>query len=171
MNKIGKKDKKPSEQKSKAKILGNLKDSVKEFYISKGTVIFIFGALFLLLLAVIIWFVYDDEGLWKDEEIGKPSTYTGNVQLSTTEGIKVDISPLIRENLLLMGYTSDEIDNLTEADIIKIFNMSEKLGRNIKSLGDCSEIEILWCISDEYAKYLEKPDQLEYLLLFLFLLS
>ena len=53
---------------------------------------------------------------------------------------------------------------MTEERIIDIFDMEDKLDRTITSLDDCTQAEILWCLSSTYSRYLENPEQLEYLL-------
>lgn len=118
----------------------------------------------LLLLAAITWFILMDEGSWGEDEKGNPSSYTNNVTLSTTDGISIDKLELVKQGLKSMGYTEDKINSMTEADMIKALEMTKKLGRTINSINDCTVAEILWCINTEYSKYLEKPEDLEYLL-------
>ncbi len=118
----------------------------------------------LIILAAITWFIFMDEGTWDDDEKGNPSTYTNNVQLSTTDGITIDKLELVKQGLLSMGFTEDRVNSMTEAEMIEALKMSEKLGRTITSINDCTVAEILWCINTDYSKYLKSPEDLEYLL-------
>ena len=118
----------------------------------------------LIILAAITWFIFMDEGTWEDDEKGNPSTYTENVKLSTTEGITIDKLELVKQGLLAIGYTEDRINSMTEAEMIDALEMSTKLGRIINSIEDCTVAEILWCINNDYSKYLKTPEDLEYLL-------
>lgn len=120
--------------------------------------------LFLITLSAFTWFILKDEGTWEEEEKGNPSTYTNNVKLSTTEGITADKLEIVKKGLLAKGYTQSRIDSMTETEMIEILGMNNKLGENVTSINDCSIAEILWCINNDYSKYLKKPEDLEYLL-------
>ena len=118
----------------------------------------------LVLLSGITWWIFDDEGTWDEKEKGRPSIYTGNISINPIEGITSDKDEMLKQALLDEGYSEEEISNLSDEEIIRIFDMSKKLSRTITSLDDCTQAELLWCISDEYARYLKKPEELEYLL-------
>ena len=124
----------------------------------------------MILLSGAGWFIYDDMGTWYDDEEGRPALYTKNVNMKNpqTEGIVVDKDALKKQALLDAGYTEEQIEQMTEeekdAEIIRRYKMSEKLNRIITSLDDCTPAEILWCISPEYEKFMDKPENLEYLL-------
>ena len=121
-------------------------------------------AIILIILVVSVWYILDEDGKWKDEEVGRPSTYTGNVNISSSSGITVNRQQILIQALIDKGYTQEQIDNMTDAEIIQMLQMNEKLNRNVANLNDCTEAEIMWCLSDTYAKYLSKPEELEYLL-------
>ena len=149
----------------------NIKDEAKELLkrvgksiLKKVVIIAMPFLVILIILAAITWFIFMDEGTWKDDERGNPSTYTNNVQLSTTEGITIDKLELVKKGLLAIGYTEERVNSMTEAEMIEALNMSVKLGRTITSINDCTVAEILWCINTDYSKYLKKPEDLEYLL-------
>ena len=149
----------------------NIKDEAKELLkrvgksiLKKVVIIAMPFLIILIILAAITWFIFMDEGTWKDDERGNPSTYTNNVQLSTTEGITIDKLELVKKGLLAIGYTEERVNSMTEAEMIEALNMSVKLGRTITSINDCTVAEILWCINTDYSKYLKKPEDLEYLL-------
>ena len=118
----------------------------------------------LVLISAITWFVFMDEGTWNDKEKGNPSTYTKNVKISPTDGITTDKMELIKKALSALGYTDERIEEMDEAEIIKILQLSQKLNRVITKIDDCTVGELLWCVNNEYSKYLKKPEDLEYLL-------
>ena len=118
----------------------------------------------LVLISAITWFVFMDEGTWNDKEKGNPSTYTKNVKISPTDGITTDKMEIIKKALSALGYTDERIEEMDEAEIIKILQLSQKLNRVITKIDDCTVGELLWCVNNEYSKYLKKPEDLEYLL-------
>ncbi len=118
----------------------------------------------LVLISAITWFVFMDEGTWNDKEKGNPSTYTKNVKISPTDGITTDKMEIIKKALSALGYTDERIEEMDEAEIIKILQISQKLNRVVTKIDDCTVGELLWCVNNEYSKYLKKPEDLEYLL-------
>lgn len=117
-----------------------------------------------LILAACLYFILLDDGTWEESEKGNPTTYTGAASLSGTDGITTDRNKIIKQGLLDLMYTEDEINSFTDREIIDILQMEKKLDRTINSLDECTNAEILWCTSDEYSKYLKKPEDLEKLL-------
>lgn len=126
-------------------------------------IVLIIGLL-MALLGAVVWYVKTEDGIWRDDERGNPSTHTGSASLSPTEGIIVDRGRIVEQALLDLLYEYGDIQQLTEQDIIRILDMSNKLGRNITSLASCTDAEILWCTSQEYPDHLERPEDLEKLL-------
>ena len=120
--------------------------------------------LFIIIFSGMMWYITLDDGVWKRDEKGRPSTYTENVKIDGEKGIIINREELIKQALLDRGFSEEEIKTLTDQDIIRIFNMNKKLNRIITDLSTCTEAEILWCVSDEYSKYMKKPEELEYLL-------
>ena len=117
-----------------------------------------------IILSVVVWFIFIDEGTWEEDELGRPSTYTKNVNMDPESGLTINKEGLIKQALLDKGYSEEEINKFNNDDIIRIFNMNKKLNTIITDLNNCTEAEILWCISEEYSKYMKKPEELEYLL-------
>lgn len=113
-----------------------------------------------------------DDSTWEELERGNPRTYTQTASISATEGIVVDRGRIVNQALIdrLYREKTDEVidlNNLTEEEMLEIIerlDMSVKLGRKITSLDECTDAEILWCTSREYAKYLKKPEDLQKLL-------
>lgn len=118
----------------------------------------------IVLLSAIIWFFFKDSGVWGKEEKGRPNIYTDNVKMDPKEGIVIDKEAVIKQALLDMGFTEDEIAEMSEQEIISRFSLSQKLNRTITSLDECTATEILWCLSEEYSNFLDSPEQLEFLL-------
>lgn len=141
------------------KIKNGAKKAVKKLIIISLPIIFIF-----LLLAGMVYVIIDDNGTWENDEAGNPGSYTNNTSVSTTGGISVDKYALIKQGLKDKGYSETKIDSMTEQEIIEILEMSRKLERTITSINDCTEAEILWCLSNLYKNYLKTPAELEYLL-------
>ena len=134
-------------------------------YIAKKLILILLPViLIMIIISAATWFLYQDEGTWDSNEKGNPSTYTKGATISGSDGITVDKSDLIKKNLTNLGFTDEKIANLTDAEIIKILQINEKLDKNITSLDDLTQAEILWCTNDVYARYLKKVDDLEYLL-------
>ena len=117
------------------------------------------------ILSAITWFFFKDSGVWGKEEKGRPNIYTDNVKMDPKEGIVIDKEAIIKQALLDFGLSEDEINNMSEQDKIAKLKLSEKLNKTINSFDDCTAAEILWCLSDEYSKYINKPEQLEKLLM------
>ncbi len=117
------------------------------------------------ILSAITWFFFKDSGVWGKEEKGRPNIYTDNVKMDPKEGIVIDKEAIIKQALLDLGLSEDEINNMSEQDKIAKLKLSEKLNKTINSFDDCTAAEILWCLSDEYSKYINKPEQLEKLLM------
>lgn len=151
-------------EKLKSTAKSTFKKTYKAFFKFKFFRIALIFILITVVISALIWWIFDDEGIWEDDETGKPSNYTESSKMSTTDGIVVDREEMITDTLDNKGFTEEEIENLTEEEIIDIFDMEKKLGRDINSLDECTEAEILWCTTDEYERYLEKPEHLEYLL-------
>ena len=118
----------------------------------------------LIIMTGLGWYVLKDEGMWKDEEKGRPSTYTKTAQVSGTQGIYVDKEDLINQSLKDMKYTDEEISNLTDEEIIEIFDVENKLDKKVTDLTELTHAEILWCTNDVYSKYLTDPENLQKLL-------
>lgn len=49
---------------------------------------------------------------------------------------------------------------MSDEEIIEVLDISKKLKKNVTNIDDCTQAEILWCLSDEYAKYMTKPEEL-----------
>ena len=117
-----------------------------------------------MLITSLSWLAHKEEGTWKDNEKGRPSTYTKTAQVSGPEGITVDKRNLVEQALRDMNYTDEEIATLTEQDIIGILKVYDKLGKIITSIDALTHAEILWCTNDIYKKYLKTPEDLQKLL-------
>ena len=144
-----------------------LKQEAKKILITIGMQLLVIALpiiIFLFAVSLFTWYINIDEGTWKENEKGRPSTYTKTAQISGTEGINVDKDDLITQALLDLDFTHEEIANLTEADIIRILDMSDKLEKTVTSLKDLTHAEIMWCTNSVYSKYLEKPENLQKLL-------
>lgn len=131
--------------------------------------VLIIAIILLLIFSAFTWFTTQDEGIWKKDSNGKgekgnPSTYTKSTEISAQDGINVKKEDLIKNIFLSMGFTEEEINALTDEDIIRILGMQVKLGRLITSLDECTEAELLWCANDAYSKYLKTPEDLQKLL-------
>ena len=118
----------------------------------------------LIILASFVWLIAKEDGTWEEEEKGNPDTYTSNATLSTTEGVTMDKTELVKQGLVDIGIDQEKIDGMSEEEMIEKLDMSNKLGRIITSIDECTQAEILWCINDIYSKYLDSPENLEYLL-------
>ncbi len=121
-------------------------------------------AMIMIIISAATWYVFQDEGTWDTKEKGNPSTYTKSGTISGTNGITVDKKDMIRKNLLNIGYTDEQIDSLTDIDIIRIFKINTKLNKIVTSLDELTHAELLWCMNTVYSKYLTKVEDLEYLL-------
>ena len=118
----------------------------------------------LIILASFVWLIAKEDGTWEEEEKGNPDTYTSNATLSTTEGVTMDKTELVKQGLVDIGIDQEKIEGMSEEEMIEKLDMSNKLGRIITSIDECTQAEILWCINDIYSKYLDSPENLEYLL-------
>lgn len=116
------------------------------------------------LISAITWFFFKDSGVWTDKEKGRPNIYTSNVKMDPKEGIVIDKEALIKQALLDLGLSEDEIKNMSEKDKIDQLQLSRRLNKTVNSFDDCTATEILWCLSDEYSKYMREPEELEKLL-------
>lgn len=119
-----------------------------------------------VILAPSFWFLTINDGQWEDAELGNPSNYTENVSPVDQGGLVVDKDAIIKAGLKGLKLTDDEIENMTDEEIIDKLEINKKLKKDPKvtSLDDVTQAEILWCISDVYSKYLDNPEQLEKLL-------
>lgn len=132
--------------------------------VKKIVIISLIIGLIICLLGAVVWYVKTEDGIWRDNERGNPSNYTGSSSIDETEGIIIERGRIVEQALLDLLYEYGDIQQLTEQDIIRILDMSNKLGRNITSLANCTDAEILWCTSQEYPDHLETPEDLEKLL-------
>ena len=143
------------------------KKMIKQVILSVVTKIAIIALpiiIILLFISLFTWQITMEEGTWKDDEKGRPSTYTKTAQPSGTDGISVNKDDLITQALKDMDFTDEEIANLTEQDIIRILGVYGKLGKTITSLDQLTHAEILWCTNEVYSKYLTSPENLQRLL-------
>ena len=147
------------EENKKNQIVNIIKGSLKN--ISKILIPII---IIVILISSLVWYIFTDEGIWGKDEKGNPSSYTNNTKITTSEGVSVDKNALVQQGLLDMGYTEEKISSMTEAEIIEKLKMNDKLNKTVTRLEECTEAEILWCLSDVYSKWLDKPENLEYLL-------
>ena len=147
--------------------MNNFKKVMKIFFSTKILVIVL---IFILLLVVILpasyYFITIDDAMWDEKEKGKPSNYTKNVEVpkdNTSDGLTIDKTAMIKQALTDIGYEEDEISNLTDEEIIDILGLNKKIRgeNNFSSLDDVTEADVLWCMSDEYSKYLSSPEELE----------
>lgn len=127
----------------------------------------------ILILMIILpssyYFITINDGEWKNKEKGKPSTYTQNVKTPTVENgnsLTVDKESIVKQGLKDLDYTDEDIDQMTDEEIIKNLQINKKLNKNPKvtSLDEVTEAEILWCLNDVYSNYLKKPEELQKLL-------
>ena len=122
-------------------------------------------AIVAIILAGVTWVIFDEAGKWENNERGRPSTYYNNTRVDPNEGIVSSTSrEITNQGLADLGYSSEEIQNMSDEEIIEVLDISKKLKKNVTNIDDCTQAEILWCLSDEYAKYMTKPEELEYLL-------
>lgn len=149
----------------------NFKDIIKLLFSIKILVLIIILVLLLvILLPASYYFITIDDGTWDDDERGNPSSYTQNVQMpvssNESEGLTVDKDAIIKEGLTNLNYTEEEIENLTDEEIIEKLGINEKLKKfpKVTSLDELTQAEILWCLNDVYSKYLDTPEELEKLL-------
>ena len=143
------------------------KQVIKEYIHSIGIRLLIIALpIIILLLAISLftWYINVEEGTWKEDEKGRPSTYTKTAEVSGEAGISVDKRKLVEQGLRDMEFTDDEILTLTDEDIIRILKVYDKLGKTITSIDELTHAEILWCTNDVYKKYLEKPEDLQRIL-------
>ena len=117
------------------------------------------------LISAITWFFFKDSGVWTDKEKGRPNIYTSNVKMDPAEGITIDKDAIIKQALSDLGFSEEEINNMSEQDKIAKLGLSQKLNKTVNSFDDCTATELLWCLSDEYSKYIKTPEQLEKLLM------
>lgn len=120
--------------------------------------------IFFIAVSLFTYSVNINEGTWKENEQGRPSTYTKTAEVSGEAGISVDKRKLLEQGLRDMGLTDEQIAALTEQDIIQILDVYDKLGKVITSIDVLTHAEILWCTNDVYKKYLEKPEDLQKIL-------
>ncbi len=137
--------------------------SLKHIMIIALPVVIIF-----VILSGIAWFIFDDEGTWDENEKGNPKSATKTAKLDTTNGISMDLETTLRQGLSDMGLSEERIEELmnNKEELIDMLKMTEKLKRTITpdNLFECTEAEILWCLNSVYSKYLENPEQLQYLI-------
>lgn len=117
------------------------------------------------LISAITWFFFKDSGVWTDKEKGRPNIYTSNVKMDPAKGITIDKDAIIKQALSDLGFSEEEINNMSEQDKIAKLGLSQKLNKTVNSFDDCTATELLWCLSDEYSKYIKTPEQLEKLLM------
>lgn len=120
----------------------------------------------LILIALAYYKLTIDKGIWKNNEKGRPSEYTGSVKVSADTddaGISIDKDEIIKKALKDLGYKDEDIKKMKDEEIIEILKLSNKLGRTIKSLDDVSSAELMWCLNDLYSEKLT-VDELEKLL-------
>ena len=120
----------------------------------------------LILIALAYYKLTIDKGIWKNNEKGRPSEYTGSVKISADTddaGISIDKDEIIKKALKDLGYKDEDIKKMKDEEIIEILKLSNKLGRTIKSLDDVSSAELMWCLNDLYSEKLT-VDELEKLL-------
>lgn len=139
----------------------------------KAKIILIIVLILLLILFMLLpasfYFITIDDGIWDDDEKGKPSNYTDNAKISTDAtkmGIVVDKDTMVKNGLKDLGYDDEKIANMTDEDIIEVFKINKKLKKDppITSLDELTQAELLWCLNDAYSSYLKKPAELEKLL-------
>lgn len=126
-------------------------------------IVAIIGICFIM-LAGMAKTVLGDSVNWTPTESGNPSNATSAAKASASQGVEIDKNEVINTELVNKGYSEEEIENITQEEVIEDLKMSEKLDKEINSLDDCTVAEIMWCSSEEYDKYLESPEQLEFLL-------
>ena len=120
----------------------------------------------LILIALAYYKLTIDKGIWKNNEKGRPSEYTGSVKVSADTddaGISIDKDEIIKKALKDLGYKDEDIKKMKDEEIIEILKLSNKLGRTIKTLDDVSAAELMWCLNDLYSEKLT-VDELEKLL-------
>lgn len=139
----------------------------------KAKIILIIVLILLLILFMLLpasfYFITIDDGIWDDDEKGKPSNYTDSAKISTDAtkmGIVVDKDTMVKNGLKDLGYDDEKIANMTDEDIIEAFKINKKLKKDppITSLDELTQAELLWCLNDAYSSYLKKPEELEKLL-------
>ena len=161
MIRIGEDNKNPIAEKAKKAT----KKIIKRVLTIKVVLVLIIIIAIITILSAITWFFFKDSGVWGKEEKGRPNMYTSSVKINPKEGIIIDKENIITQALLDLGLSEDEVNNMTEQDKIAKLRLSEKLNKTINSFDDCTAAEILWCLSDEYSKFMNKPEQLEKLLM------
>lgn len=132
--------------------------------VKKVCAIVLIIAIVIVALASFVYYIFVDDGTWKEDKEGRPKIYTSGATISGSNGITVEKSTIINQALKDKGYTDEEIEKMTDAEIIDLFNMQKKLDKKITSLDECTQAEIMWCLNTTYSDYLDNPEQLEYLL-------
>ena len=163
MKEVSKIDSNDVKEKAKQTAKGAAKKVVKRVFTAKVLIALIVVIIFVVLAGSILK-LFDFDTHWSEDEPGSPNTYTSKAQLDVKEGITVDKLEIIKKALLDIGVTEDDVAEMSEIEMINRLRMSDKLGRKISSLDDCTAAEILWCSNDVYSKYLNTPKELEYLL-------
>ena len=144
-----------------------IKETLKSvFFNKKLIVVLILMIMIIILLSSSYYFITIDDGKWDENKSGNPSNYTGNVNPVDEGGLVVDKDAIIKSGLKDLRISDEEIENMTDEEIIEKLKINEKLRKNPKvtSLDDVTQAEILWCINDVYSEYLDNPEQLEKLL-------
>lgn len=144
-----------------------IKETLKSvFFNKKLIVVLILMIMIIILLSSSYYFITIDDGKWDENKSGNPSNYTGNVNPVDEGGLVVDKDAIIKAGLKDLRISDEEIENMTDEEIIEKLKINEKLRKNPKvtSLDDVTQAEILWCINDVYSEYLDNPEQLEKLL-------
>ena len=74
-----------------------------------------------ILIAVVYYKLIIDKGIWKNNEKGRPSEYTGSVKVSADTddaGISIDKDEIIKKALKYLGYTDEDIKKMKDEEII-----------------------------------------------------
>ena len=128
-----------------------IKETLKSvFFNKKLIVVLILMIMIIILLSSSYYFITIDDGKWDENKSGNPSNYTGNVNPVDEGGLVVDKDAIIKAGLKDLRISDEEIENMTDEEIIEKLKINEKLRKNPKvtSLDDVTQAEILWCIND-----------------------
>ena len=90
---------------------------ITKIFAKKSMILVLIIVCIVILLSSFIWFSFNDWGVWRANEKGRPSIYTGSVKIDPEKGIVIDKKEMIKQALMDMGYTEEEIEKMSEQQI------------------------------------------------------
>lgn len=164
--------------------MGEKAKEIIQYLKKKITKYLIIGAIVIVAFVVVVigggYLLTLDDGIWDDEE-NAPKAYRNNVTV-TGNGLKTDIVPILEQALKNslgypdeeiekihkkfedMGYTDEELEMAIIREEMKILGLEELL-KDVEKVEDINVPQLIWELNkDMYRKYLDKYEQLEYLM-------